>query len=219
MRRKPNLDSMIKNNKSHPRARRRKKKKRGLIRKSDFWLLPNILTLSRVVSIPFIGICLYYNLNLLSLIVFALSGVSDYIDGWVARRYNDESKLGMLLDPLADKLIILCVMILLLWKGRLEIEIMGWSHPLLPPLLVIVTVGREIAITGLRSIASTAGIVIAASSGGKLKTWLQFVAISLIIYGKSPLLELGHILLIISVLTALISAVQYTVRFMRGLPQ
>jgi len=124
----------------------------------------------------------------------------------------------MLLDPLADKLIILSIMIMLLWIGRLDIHIKNFSTDLVAPILVIVTVGREMAITGLRDIASSAGVTMAADKGGKIKTWIQFVSISLLLTGLSGLVELGQSLLIISVIAALWSAIRYVLKFIKGLP-
>lgn len=190
-----------------------------VIRQSHFLLLPNLLTLSRVITIPIIIVLLYYSWSKLAFVVFLLSGLSDYVDGWLARRHNTETKLGMLLDPLADKLIILSVMIMLLWMGRLDFLLDGYNFELFGPLLVIVTVGREIGITGLRSIASTAGIVMPADKAGKLKTWLQFVAMSALILGYGPLLPTGQVLLSISVLIALWSGVRYVYYFLKKLPE
>ncbi|MBN8554488.1 MAG: CDP-diacylglycerol--glycerol-3-phosphate 3-phosphatidyltransferase [Deltaproteobacteria bacterium] len=189
-----------------------------LIRRSDFYLLPNILTLSRVVAIPLVATSVYYGWNILAAIFFSLAGLSDYIDGWVARKYNYESKLGVLLDPLADKLIIVSTMIVLLWMHRLEFHFFGIHADILPPILVIVTVGREIAITGLRAIASTAGIVLPADRGGKLKTWIQFFAILFLLVNWPIWNEIGLVLLTVSVILALWSGIMYVIRFLRGLP-
>lgn len=189
------------------------------IRQSDFYLLPNILSVSRVIAVPLIVLLLYYQWNLAALIVFIGVGISDYIDGWIARRYQYESKLGMLLDPLADKLIILSTMIMLLWIDRLDVQYHDWKLDLLGPILVIVTVGREMAITGLRGIASSIGLVMPADRGGKIKTWIQFIAISALIYGSPNFLKAGQILLIFSVFAALWSGIRYTIHFLKALPR
>ena len=189
------------------------------IRQSDFYLLPNILSVSRVIAVPLIVLLLFYQWNLTALIVFIGVGISDYIDGWIARRYQYESKLGMLLDPLADKLIILSTMIMLLWIDRLDVQYHDWKLDLLGPILVIVTVGREMAITGLRGIASSIGLVMPADRGGKIKTWIQFIAISALIYGNPNFLKAGQILLIFSVFAALWSGIRYTIHFLKALPR
>src|SRR4051794_31303383 len=95
----------------------RKKFRFPVIKRSDFYLLPNILTLSRVVAVPLVGGFAAYHYNLTATFCFALAGISDYVDGWIARKYHYESKLGMLLDPLADKLIVVSTIIMLLCLG------------------------------------------------------------------------------------------------------
>jgi len=189
-----------------------------MIRQSDFYLIPNILSIARVIAIPIIIGLLYFQWNLLALLTFILVGVSDYVDGWIARKYHVESKLGALLDPLADKLIILSTMILLLWLGRLDVVVKGYSTDLIGPILVIVTVGREMAIMGLRAIASSAGISVPVDKGGKIKTTIQFVSISCLLVGSFPFLEIGQGLLVVSVIAALWSAIRYVLRFIKGLP-
>lgn len=188
------------------------------IRLRDFYLTPNILSLGRIIAIPIIIAFLYLQWNYWALAVFILTGLSDYADGWFARKYKAESKLGMLLDPLADKLIILSIMIMLLWQDRLNPAIHFSHSEIIGPLLVIVTVGREIGITGLRAIASTAGIVMPADRSGKLKTWIQFVAISFLILDGKIFLEIGQVLLTVSVFAALWSGGRYIFYFLKGLP-
>src|SRR4051812_10042891 len=107
------------------------------IRRSDFYLLPNLLTLSRVLAVPLVAGFAYINWNWSAVAMFSLAGLSDYADGWVARKYNYESKLGMLLDPLADKLIVVSTMIMLLWLDRLDVEFGGHKWNLTAPTLVI----------------------------------------------------------------------------------
>jgi len=189
------------------------------IRLRDFYLAPNLLSLGRIFAIPVIIAFLYFQWNLWALAVFIMTGLSDYADGWVARKFKAESKLGMLLDPLADKLIILSIMIMLLWQNRLNPAVHFQHSEIIGPLLVIVTVGREIGITGLRAIASTAGIVVPADRGGKIKTWIQFVAISFLIVNQKYFLEIGQVLLSLSVFAALWSGGRYVFYFLKGLPE
>lgn len=190
----------------------------NIIRRRDFYLIPNILTLSRVAAIPLVGTFAYLQWNMLASALFALAGLSDYVDGWIARKYRYESKLGMLLDPLCDKLIIVATIIVLFWLGRLNFHIEGWLTDFIPLVLVIVTVSREIAITGLRSIASTVGLVMPAERGGKIKTWIQFFAVIFLLWANEPFLTWGQILLALSVVAALWSGVTYTIKFVRQLP-
>src|SRR5262245_46829705 len=114
-----------------------------MIKRSDFYLIPNLLSISRIAAIPLVFILAYYEIDLWAAVVFGLAGISDYVDGYIARRYQSESKLGMLLDPLADKIIILCVMVLLLYFHRLDFHSENYDLRWLAPVIVIVTVGRE----------------------------------------------------------------------------
>lgn len=189
------------------------------IRQRDFYLTPNILSVSRILVVPLVILFLYFEWNWWTLILFILVGLTDWVDGYLARRYKEESRLGMLLDPLADKLIIISTMIMLLWLGRLDLQVdLGLELDLLGPVLVVVTVGRELAVTGLRAMASTAGISMPADRGGKIKTSIQFLAICFLIAKLDPFLLIGQILLIISVVAALWSGIRYFFGFVKGLP-
>src|SRR5439155_23476621 len=101
--------------------------------------------------------------------LFVTAALSDLLDGWLARRYGQVSVVGAFLDPLADKLMVMAVMVMLIPLGRIS----AW--------LVAVLLAREFVITGLRGIASAEGIIISASSGGKYKTAYQMSALSLLI--------------------------------------
>lgn len=195
-----------------------KSRRKTAIHQSDFYLIPNLITVSRVAAIPFIMGLLYFELNWWACLTFILVGISDGVDGYIARRFEYESKLGMLLDPIADKMIVVCTMIMLLWLGRLDVHFQDWPMALVGPSLVVVTVGREIAITGLRSIASSVGLVMPADRGGKIKTAIQFVAISLLLAAWGPFVVWGQILLALSVVAALWSGIRYVLYFVRKLP-
>ncbi|TVQ79859.1 MAG: CDP-diacylglycerol--glycerol-3-phosphate 3-phosphatidyltransferase [Bradymonadales bacterium] len=194
------------------------KRQKDSIHQSDFYLLPNLITVSRVIAVPLIILLLYWDFNIGATITFVAVAISDGVDGYIARRYQSESRLGVLLDPLADKLIIVCTMIMLLWLGRLDVAGDERLLSLLGPVMVIVTVGREIAVTGLRGIASSVGLVVPADRGGKIKTAIQFVAISLLLLNWEQVLIWGQILLGISVLAALWSGFRYFVHFVKNLP-
>jgi CDP-diacylglycerol--glycerol-3-phosphate 3-phosphatidyltransferase len=191
---------------------------KGLIKRSDFYLIPNVLSISRVAAIPAVVGFSYVGMDWWAAGAFALAGISDYVDGWVARRYGYESKLGMLLDPLADKIIVLTTMVMVLFLGRLHFTWAGWDLAWVGPVLVIVTVGRETAITGLRTIASTVGITMPADRWGKLKTWIQFFAILFLLINHPPLLQWGRGLIVASVAAALVSGILYTLRLLKKLP-
>ncbi len=128
----------------------------------------NIITISRVVEIPIVAMLLIYGgfwCSIAAALLFIVATFSDFLDGYIARRYHMESNLGKFLDPLADKLIVITVLIFLIPLGRA------------PAWIVALIVAREIAVTGLRSIASEQNIVIAANWLGKYKTAFQCAAL------------------------------------------
>ncbi len=134
--------------------------------------LANMLTLARIFAVPVIVVLLYleqrYQTVLfayVSFVVFALASFTDMADGYIARRQNLITNLGKFLDPLADKLLIGSVLIMLVELGWVE----GW--------IVVVIICRELAVTGMRGVAADKGVVIAADRYGKLKTIAQSLAL------------------------------------------
>ncbi len=130
--------------------------------------LANALTISRIVVVPVIVILLIIDgvvPSVTAAALFIAATITDYLDGYFARKYHMESDLGKLLDPLADKLLIASVMIMLIPVGRV------------PAWIAAVIIGRELAVTGLRSIASEKHIIIAANWLGKYKTAFQCAAL------------------------------------------
>ena len=130
--------------------------------------LPNLLTCSRILVVPLIIVLLYFDsrwLNLLTAFLVVLAAITDGLDGYLARKYNFESTLGKLLDPLADKILLLSTMVMLVHLQRA------------PAWLVCLILCRETAITGLRAIAAEKGKIIAASAMAKYKTIFQIVAV------------------------------------------
>jgi CDP-diacylglycerol---glycerol-3-phosphate 3-phosphatidyltransferase len=146
--------------------------------------LPNVLTYLRIAAIPLILILLVgpasgKSLNL-AFLVFVLASTTDYLDGILARRHNQVTSIGKLLDPLADKLLTSAVLIMLIPLGQV------------PAWLVFLIIGREIIITGLRSIAATRGLILDASRMGKRKMVSQTVAVLFLllhIQGIQPFLH------------------------------
>ena len=129
--------------------------------------LPNSLTFSRVVCIPLVVICLAFPGrfgSFLAALFFGIAFVTDILDGFFARRYGAVTVLGKFLDPLADKILVSVTMIMLIPLGRI------------PAWIVILIVAREMAVTGLRSVAAKEGVVIQARTLGKYKTAFQAVA-------------------------------------------
>jgi CDP-diacylglycerol--glycerol-3-phosphate 3-phosphatidyltransferase len=137
--------------------------------------LPNLLTFLRIGMIPVVLWLLADGTREASFwaaIVYIGTAVTDALDGWLARRRGLISVLGKFLDPLADKLLVMATLVFMVYMGRL---------PLLGVIAVIVIIAREIAVTALRSISISEGVVIAAGQGGKEKTAFQMVAILLLI--------------------------------------
>ena len=130
--------------------------------------LPNLLTLGRIAAIPVLLVLLLFDgreAGFWAAVVFGLAAVTDWLDGWLARKWEVVTVLGKFLDPLADKLIVMAALIMLIPLGRVP----AWA--------VFLILAREMLVTGLRSIASSEGIVIAASELGKYKTIFQMTAI------------------------------------------
>lgn len=150
---------------------------------ADSLNVPNVLTLLRILLIP-VFIILFVNptpdQSLAAAIVFAVAAVTDMLDGYIARRTGQVTKLGKLLDPLADKFLVLSALILLMNVERVS------------ALVVLLIVGRELAVTGIRAIAAGEGMIIPAETTGKYKMALQVVAIILLILEGTGLAALGN---------------------------
>lgn len=174
--------------------------------------LPNVLTLSRILLIP-VFVVLFSTptpeRSLWAASVFVIAAVTDLLDGYLARRRSQVTKLGRLLDPIADKLLILSGLFLLVGLGQV------------PAWVAIVITGREVAVTGIRAIAANAGIVIEAERLGKYKMVFQVVAITLLIMANAavPGLEfafaLGMALLYVALVLGVVSGAGYLVSFWR----
>jgi CDP-diacylglycerol--glycerol-3-phosphate 3-phosphatidyltransferase len=180
--------------------------------------LPNLITGLRILLIPvflFLFMTPSPTRSQWAALVFVLASATDLLDGYIARKMEQITSLGKLLDPIADKLLVISALILLVAFERA------------PVILVILLVCREMAITGLRVIASERGIIIPAERLGKLKTFLQVVAVTLLILdpsllpalGNSSLHDWGRILLWSSLGLALASAGQYFYRFAEQIRQ
>lgn len=182
--------------------------------------IPNILTMTRIAAIPLLAGLLMspsQPAGFWAAAVFALASITDWLDGYLARRMGIVTVFGKFLDPIADKLIVMAALIMILPFNRV------------PAWMVLVILGREIIITGLRGIASSEGIIIQASDLGKFKTIFQIVAIIglLLHYNynwlfgiQDPLLivnmhNVGMFYLWIATLLTVWSGMDYLVRFVR----
>ncbi|MDU0457242.1 MAG: CDP-diacylglycerol--glycerol-3-phosphate 3-phosphatidyltransferase [Geobacteraceae bacterium] len=191
-------------------------------RSSQILNLPNMLTMMRIAAIPLLAALLMSpskTSGFWAAAVFAIASITDWLDGYLARRMGIVTVFGKFLDPIADKLIVMAAMVMILPFGRV------------PAWMVLVILGREMIITGLRGIASSEGIVIQASDLGKFKTIFQIVAILGLVlhydynwfFGVAhPLLtvnmhNIGMFYLWIATILTIWSGVDYLARFIRVL--
>ncbi len=179
---------------------------------------PNLITIGRLFLIPPVLVLIDPTdpvRNFMAALLFAAASGLDILDGWIARRQNLVTVFGKFMDPLADKLMAMSVMVWLV------------TVALLPAWIVVVMIGRDFYISGLRSVAANQGVVIAAGEGGKMKTVLQLVGICCVLARyryRMPLSpvdidfhQLGMGFLYGALALSIISAWQYTVGFGRAL--
>ncbi len=166
--------------------------------------IPTLLTLSRIFVIPLFILVTPYH-PVWGCIIFGLASLTDFLDGFLARRLGQITKFGVILDPIADKFLVISALILLVDMGRLSV----W--------LAVIIIVREFLITALRSVALSKNIIIKAEAGGKLKTVAQISGILCIVLDDSlfgfDLYHVGIILIWLSVILAILSGVQYTLGF------
>ncbi len=184
---------------------------------------PNKLSLFRIALVPIIAIvyiwlklpeCFVFRIasgyvtitfsDLIILLLFAVASITDFLDGFIARKYNLITSFGKFIDPIADKLLVNTLLILFAWSGDISV------------VAVLLMIGRDTIVDGLRMSASNKGKVVAAGLLGKLKTVLQMFAIIVIILNNVPFVFIGlsmdKILLWAACLVSLISGVQYFIK-------
>lgn len=187
--------------------------------RNDLLNLPNALTMARIAVIPFVCVCMTGTSpasDFIAMLLLAAAAITDWADGWLARRQNLVSMTGKFLDPLADKLLVLAVFCTLLAQDRLPV----W--------FVVLALSREMAITSLRALAAGEGIIIAAGTGGKWKTAFQLTGLILILW-RGPWLpvvgtldiglrfeRIGVAVLMLSLLLSLTSAGRYMMAFLQS---
>jgi CDP-diacylglycerol--glycerol-3-phosphate 3-phosphatidyltransferase len=179
------------------------------------WTIPNLLSLFRILIIPVLVYLLTYNDSVSSLLaasLFVLASVTDYFDGYLARRHRSVSDLGKILDPLADKLMVASALIMLAAMDRP-------NQPSVPAWMVVVVLARETAVTVIRGIALTEGIVMQAETLGKYKFILQsFAVCGLLVhytYGGFDFFAAGMYFLVVSMIVAVWSGINYHIVFFR----
>jgi CDP-diacylglycerol--glycerol-3-phosphate 3-phosphatidyltransferase len=175
--------------------------------------LPNILSLLRIALIPFLVYCLTDTGKLYSVLaafLFFIASLTDFFDGYLARRHGNTTLLGQFLDPLADKLLVASVLIMLAAADR---------SPSVPAWMVVVTISRELAVTGLRGIASGEGVILPAEELGKYKMLCQIFALhGLLIHYRYMFIDfhvVGMYFLWISLVFGIWSGIDYHVKVAR----
>lgn len=168
--------------------------------------LPIALTLVRIVLVPLVMVFLISSSRvsvLIAAVIFVAASVTDWLDGRLARRMNQVTRLGTLLDPVADKLLVAAALVSLVHVS------------MLPAWMAVVIIGRELAVTGLRGVALSMGVIMAASSLGKAKTVSQYTAITLLILEKgvppeyAPFHLVSGAVVWIAVAITVVSGVEY----------
>lgn len=166
--------------------------------------LPNKLTIFRVILIPFFVVLLLFDITAydkwIALAIFIVASLTDFLDGYIARKYNLVTNFGKFMDPLADKLLVCSAMICLVELARI------------PAWVVIVIIARDFIISGFRLVASDNGVVIAASYWGKFKTTFQIVMICLMIADLEPLILITQIVMWVALALTVISLVDYLIK-------
>ena len=172
--------------------------------------LPIGLTLTRIIAVPLLIVFLISSSRVHAVIaaaIFILAAITDWADGMLARRRNQVTTLGTLLDPIADKLLVAAALVSLLAIDKID----AW--------IVVVIVGRELAVTGLRAVAASIGVIVPASRLAKWKTVSQYVAVTMLILEKGIVYPGFHAVatgvLWIAVALTVVSAVDYFYRFFR----
>ncbi len=180
-----------------------------------FWNLPNTITVLRTSVIPVLLLLPAFPGERGSRVIawcFIIAALTDIVDGWLARRGQQVTRIGKLLDPLADKLLVSTALVVLVAMGRI---------PMWGVWMGVVIVGRELAVTGLRSLASAGGQVMGASWLGKVKAVAQNVAIAALIFHYPtfglPASEIGLAMLTLATLLTLGSGYVYFAQYFSGL--
>ena len=165
--------------------------------------LPNVLTVVRILLVPVLVAALLSGAeggDLLAAIVFAVASLTDALDGWIARRRRSESTFGKLMDPLADKLLVVAALVSLVSLDRLA----AW--------VAMVIIAREFAVTGLRQLAMEHGHVMPASSWGKVKTVSQ-IAMVLVLIAVDDRTPAVYALVYATVVVTVVSGADYFFNF------
>jgi len=166
--------------------------------------LPNKLTVARVIAVPFFIAAFIMEYYLVAFIIFAMASLTDMLDGQIARKYNLITNFGKIMDPLADKILVYSAFCLMIGD-------------LIPAWMFIIILSREFVVSGMRTVAASEGIVVAAGMSGKIKTVLQMIAVMLLLlvpaFPESVLLEpIAQAFLWASLVMTVYSGIEYVVK-------
>ena len=179
------------------------------MQKNSIYLIPNLITYARLLSIPFIIIFYLseiYILQLLAFIIFILASISDFLDGYLARKLNQTSILGKILDPIADKLLVILVFMMFINSDLLNIY---------TSIGILIITAREIIVMTMREITAHQGIMIDVINLSKLKTALQFISIAMLFLvsltrnSNLQILNLTNSFILLTAIVSLISLIMY----------
>lgn len=160
--------------------------------------LPNKLTILRVILVPFFVVLYLKNFSFIALALFIIASFTDYLDGYIARKQNLITNFGKIMDPLADKILVYSAFCCMVEKGIVP----GW--------MLSIILAREFVVAGMRTVAASEGIVIAAGMSGKIKTVLQMIAIPLLILNQPRQIETAaQIFLWASLIMTVVSGAEY----------
>jgi CDP-diacylglycerol--glycerol-3-phosphate 3-phosphatidyltransferase/cardiolipin synthase len=164
--------------------------------------LPNKLTIARIIAVPFFIAAYYLEWHLVAFIIFVAASFTDMLDGKIARKYNLVTNFGKIMDPLADKVLVYSAFCLMVPD-----PVPGW--------MLIIILAREFLVAGVRTVAASEGIVIAAAMSGKIKTVLQMIAVCMLLIAPvinvAWFLTLSKVVLWAALVMTVVSGVQYVV--------
>ena len=164
--------------------------------------LPNKLTIARVICVPIFVVFYLLNWYIPAFVIFVIASITDMLDGRIARARNMVTNFGKIMDPLADKVLVYSAFCLFVQRGIVP----GW--------MFIIILAREFAVSGMRTVAASEGIVVAAGMTGKIKTVLQmFAVLFLLLASYSNVLEIiGKVLLWASLVMTIVSGAEYIIK-------
>lgn len=164
--------------------------------------LPNKLTLLRIILVPVFVVMYLYEMYIPAFIVFIVASITDMLDGKIARKYNLVTNFGKIMDPLADKILVYAAFCIFVAEGKVA----SW--------MLIIILFREFIVAGMRTVAASEGIVIAAGMTGKIKTVLQMIAVPLLIISSlhNVISILAQVFLWASLFMTVISGIEYVAK-------